>query len=235
MSTKRSIVSARKRTPVASKSWKENLRQACLHRVRQRRSSPEALTDNEDMLSPRLLVEHELREHGVMLISPFADRNQQHFTPQVVDHHISEEELFELLQEVEEEMQRSDGLYLEEMIKNARDQEQYLENQIADYQQWEESKTVQASIQVLCPICQEANLTKTPNGDIVCPNHMDGSCAFYLADKQGTSLFDLRERLRQAYEQHNAHHCQNSLCFEITPETSELLALCSACDTMIRV
>ena len=235
MSTKRRVVSARKRTPVASKSWKENLRQACLYRARQRRSSPEALTD-QDMLSPRLLIEDELRQHGVKLISPCMDRNQQQSTPQKsVDHYISEEELFELLQEVEDEMQRSDAIHLEEMIEIARDEEQYLENQIADYELWEESKMIEGSpVQVLCPICQEANLTNTPNGDIICPNHMDESCSFCLAEGQPVSLFHLRQRLRQACEQHGAH-CQNSLCFEITSDTSNLIANCSVCHMTIYI
>jgi hypothetical protein len=148
------------------------------------------------------------------------------------NHYISEEELFELLQEVEEEMQRSE----EEMHQLlAREREHELEQQVQDFeeQQEQDAATIDSSlwnttvpIAVLCPICKEANLSETRQGVILCPNHMDGSCPFELRAGNGDArqhgltltLENLCQQLRYAYEQH-ALYCHDYLSFEVHDNT----------------
>lgn len=150
------------------------------------------------------------------------------------NHYISEEELFELLQEVEEEMQRSE----EEMYQLlAREREYELEQQVQDFEQQQEQEQEAAStdvslwnftaapVAVLCPICKEANLSETMQGGILCPNHMDGSCPFELRAGNGhglalaLTLENLCQQLRYAYEQH-ALYCHDYLSFEVSTTTA---------------
>jgi hypothetical protein len=145
------------------------------------------------------------------------------------NHYISEEELFELLQEVEEEMQRSE----EEMYQMlARERENELEQQVQDFeeqQQEQEAASINSSswnnavpLAVLCPICKEANLSETMQGGILCPNHMDGSCPFELRAGNGDAhqhglaltLENVCQQLRWVYEQH-ALYCHDYLSFEV--------------------
>ena len=149
------------------------------------------------------------------------------------NHYISEEELFELLQEVEEEMQRSE----EEMRQLlAREREHELEQQVQDFEehQAQEAASIDSSLwnntvplAVLCPICKEANLSETMQGGILCPNHMDGSCPFELRAGNGDdarqhgltlTLETICQQLRYAYEQH-ALHCHDCLSFEVHDNT----------------
>jgi hypothetical protein len=181
------------------------------------------------------------------------------------NHYISEEELFELLQEVEEEMQRSE----EEMHQLlAREREHELEQQVQDFeeQQEQDAATIDSSlwnttvpIAVLCPICKEANLSETRQGVILCPNHMDGSCPFELRAGNGDArqhgltltLENLCQQLRYAYEQH-ALYCHNYLSFEVhdntmiheehqqqqqegQAENTSLVAVCPACETRMQL
>jgi hypothetical protein len=166
MSTKRSV--AKKSNQTASKAWKEQLRQACLGRAQLRRwrHCSNQDNDNDDGLSPRAMVEEELFQRGISLVSPSlaeapaADGAQSFWwpvSPREIDdgknemedfsmdvvgktktnYHITEEELFQLLEEVEEEMQRQDALRLEEVLEMKRDEELFLQNQIADFEYWQ--------------------------------------------------------------------------------------------------
>lgn len=295
----------RKRTPTACKTWKENLRRACLDRARRRRSHPRQSPDanhnngnnnnNMDDADGRAMVEEELRQQGISVISPCMDRSNnnsnnnnidqmraydspsrdldlegygysQNINRQQVDvdsatsatsepnnepnvnHFISEEELFELLEQVEEEIQRTDALRLEEVLQLADNEQTMLEEQVRDFEEWQAteqslSEHVQQS-SVLCPVCREANLSETMQGGIICPNHMDGSCPLELTPtattvnahhndhghgqqydhgqqygQHGLTLHHLCEQLRMAYEEH-ASYCQDYLSFEVTTSTT---------------
>jgi hypothetical protein len=268
-------VPARKRTPTACKTWKEKLRLACLDRARRRRrhdhDRDSFLNDGNDyegdemdgdILPPaRALLEEELRQQGITVISPcinmdsrFEQQQQQLQQQQMMNtdscsspsrdvsnndrvtddnnneihanHYISEEELFELLQEVEEEMQRGEE-EMHQLLANERELE--LEQQVQEFEQQKEAAFAESSSwntvkplaprAVLCPICKEANLSETMQGGIVCPNHIVGSCPFELrgghAQRQhGLTLTRLCQQLRRAYEQH-AKYCHDFLSFEV--------------------
>lgn len=322
MSSKQTILASdrKKRTPASaskSKSWKENLRRACIHRVREQQQkrqhrliSPESERpqsrnsnnynsisydddDNSAIMPARLMIEEEMRQQGIGVASPCVVANGDsgqydgEAIPSVEDYFISEEELFDLLAEVEEEIERTEALRLEEELELARNEQLNLEDQIAEYEQWEEqlreedggdnaamSRAVAAgevswsgrhvNVNVLCPICRECTLTETPRGDIVCPNHMDGSCPMQLlapsrqqrkqhAHQHSSfppplTLHELRRRLSFAYEQHSSFcaSCPEQLVFDLvtntntnmqeeTPTRTTLLATCHNCNVRIPV
>lgn len=93
-----------------SPSWKDALKQECLERARQKRQ--EAIWKSRLRQTARQLVEDELRESGVAIVrgdhlpmpSPLDTSSMSE------DYTISEAELYELMQEVEEELQRDGEL-----------------------------------------------------------------------------------------------------------------------------
>jgi hypothetical protein len=115
-------------------------------------------------------------------------------------------------------------------------EQMYLRNQIADFEQWEETKTNDTAIeeQVLCPICQTSDLITTPDLHVICPGE---SCSFLLE----TTITDrplpmLREQLRRAHEEH-AKACTANLHFEtrVYDGQNTLVASCESCTLMYTV
>ena len=250
---------ARKITPVASKTWKENLRRACLDRARRGRSciTTNILDQNNQVensgvsAAARGMIEDELRQREIAIHSLCSeDRFQLTRGHDPADcsmdtveeeplrdaevpranHFITEEELFELLAEVEEEIEREEALRLEERIRHEME---YLHDQVSDFERWEETKQHDTpfSIAVLCPICYEDNLVQSSDRSIVCPNYMDGSCSMQL-ESIGLTLPDLQERMRASLEEHS-FYCHYCLSFHI--QKGHLLATCSSCDTTIEL
>ena len=238
-----------------SKTWKEKLRTACLDRAREKRRRTPVKKVHEQVQSARLLIEKEMIEQGIVLSSPCTvspDVDSMEETPRLsspetphASDFISEEELFELLSQVEAELEKVDTLQLEEMLEFVHGDQMDLEERIADYQEWEESSKTQQVEAVLCPICSECNLLQSlPSHRLVCPNHMDGSCDFDLPNPNNLSLQDLRERLHLAYE-HHASYCLGSLSFRVLNDSStddtachrreNLIAQCSTCGTSIPI
>jgi len=235
-----SAVPARKITPTASKVWKDNLRRACLDRARsrRRRNAPAAAA-----AAARYMVEEELRQQGIALRSPCTTQDLVESADQMMEvvtdvpkanHFISEDELFELLEEVEEEIERTEAERLDDMIQQVQNEQQYLEDQIVEYEKWEENnKLAQAAadnrLAVPCPICQDENLLQSDNHSIVCPNHMDGSCTMQL-DNADLNLIDLQAIIQAAFEAHSAS-CHDCLSFHICE--GRLLATCAVCETLM--
>ena len=266
---------AQKITPVtASKTWKENLRRACLDRARQRCR----LLDYEDAASPavkrttnpniRQIIEEELREQSVAIRAPcFSDDQTDHNNQKngdsstsaenimmVLDqlgsdneqgasentkepqaqHYISEEDLYELMYELEQEMELEKAFLVDDMLQNAENERRYLEEQVIDYEQWEEIMHPQSNDVVPCPVCHEENLVLTEDGrTIICPNTMDGLCSLIIpcsvnkgSTNELTTLHDLQSRLRQAYEAHSLR-CHHFLTFHM--RDGQLCAYCLAC------
>jgi hypothetical protein len=262
----------RKGTPVACKAWKENLRTACLNRAR-RLSTPRTAENAslcvEDVQPVRLLVENEMIEQGVLLMSSSWDAQYPNTTPSLslvdtVDmengtseevpairrtpnahHFISEEELFALLEEVEAELEKQETQQVEDALVFAQSDELDLIERIADYQEWEATRT-ESNEYVSCPLCCEAHLLQMfPDRRIVCPNHMDESCLLDLSNSLQFSLDDLKERLRVVYEQH-AMRCGGNLVFQILTDSSTddrmvvsrenvLFAVCRNCQTNMSI
>ena len=263
--SKQHVVSVRKGTP--SKTWKENLRRACLDRVRQisRSRKTTGETKNNSVQPARLLVEREMVQQGISLLSPcttsrhnvsFEEDNtamvllaEEHgdddddSAPQA-NHYISEQELFELLEEVEAEIEKAETLRIDEVLQYEERGQLDLEERISEFQTWsEESLKIRESYEtVLCPICCESNLQQdTSTGRIVCPNVMDGSCSFDLPNQHKILLETLKEFLRVVLEEHGSY-CNERLSFYVArgvngadsmiqDQDGLLIASCYSCGT----
>jgi Replication protein A interacting C-terminal len=220
----------RRITPTSShKRWKESIRQACLARVRQRQ-----LQQHEETASE--MIENELRRHSWrvqddIMEGVVARSNDRQEAALRASHFLSEAELFELLEEVENEMQLNNEQHLEEILHQAQNEMQYWEHQVTDYEQWQSDQQKIESTAVLCPICQDANLTQHSDGSILCPNAMDGSCSARLTFD--SSLPELQHMIRSTYEEHSLH-CHNHLVFRVADD-SRLVATCSSCNALAYV
>jgi hypothetical protein len=224
----------KRKTPTASKSWKDGVRQACFRRLRQQRRGPQSSRDSMRVFSARAALEQELTNRGIALISPCqegVESVRRRLDPCVAaSHFITEDELFELLQEVEDEMQRTESLHLEEMFSLQRDEEEFMQNQIADFEHWQESQD-QTECGVLCPLCQECYVSfSSADTLLVCPNRMDGSCSFQIAASSQRPLETLKEQLQLLFDQHSTF-CEHTLRFECIPtnDRAQIIATCSSC------
>jgi hypothetical protein len=148
-------------------------------------------------------------------------------------HWISEEELYELLEEVEQEMDREQDLLVDDIMQRAENERRYLEEQVHDYEQWEEIMDQQQDDFVPCPVCHADHLILTDNGQtIICPNTMDNCCSLIIPcasnrrNNERVTLRELQAILNQVYEAHSLH-CQQSLTFHM--QNGHLCANCSAC------
>ena len=214
---------------------------------------------NDDI---RSLVEQELRQQGVDLVtlqdvshcdvyqakhSPSCQpQNGEHENCHVMNddcHFLSEEELYELLQDVEEELRRSEEILLEEILEQEQRQMEEMEQQIADYQAWEDSLALNGGEQdvVICPVCCEAMLRQPSPTKISCSND---ACHFQLCG-QTLSLADLKDKLQYACEKHSSVGCPCTLTMDILPSndyTEDLMQVnghlfgsCLDCDAMILI
>lgn len=258
---KRIVANTRKETPLSSKEWKKNLRRACLLRAvhRRRGSTPNSGSrlhnnDYESWTNPyseaRMLLEDEIQQYGIAVSSPCQPR-MLHSTllnniceSQELPYEMSEDEFIELLEEIERDIERAAALRLEEEIDRIyNDDQEYLEYQISQFEVEENNDDVNDKQQrVLCPLCQEAYITQTScatfteDPDLVCPNFMDGSCAFRLSGRTGLTTEILRYRLSQAYTAHS-EYCNGDLSIRLTTDaaTSDLHGLCELCSSNIVV
>lgn len=151
-------------------------------------------------------------------------------------HFISEEELYELLEEIEREMEREQALLVDDMLERVENERQYFEESVIDFQHWEEMQHHQDDA-VPCPICHQANLMLSGDGSmIICPNSMDGSCSLELCNDPRNSnlqtLHDLRHKLQQVYEEHSLQ-CHHFLTF--SSQNGRLQANCSACLSSVQL
>jgi len=231
----------------------------------------------------KILVEEELRAKGVSVFStpqPGGEGSIPHygaaealFSSQqiggggdgsMVDHNdhgyeysISMDEVYGLLKDVEEEMQREEARLLEEL--KAMEQQQILEQrrmeeQIADFEQHSTMQmqqqyqhpavstgntvTTGSSDTLTCPVCNAGNLIRTPANVIICPNTDNGQCNLRLdVTCEGLSLANLRELLCRACSEHGATGCTGTLRFRSADQfgMTTLMAGCETCNasTMI--
>eukprot|EP01083_Nonionella_stella_P041238 111826_1 len=156
----------RRPTPKATSSsgaWKDALKRDCILRAREKRqalvrsfrkqNSPLISTPGSPMATAREVVEQELRVSGVKLstLSPLISRDFMmidgmtgNTSRQILfeKHMIDEEELLQLMHEVEEELQRDEERLGDEAMEIERRDEEHrygFEQQIADFEAWEES------------------------------------------------------------------------------------------------
>ena len=222
---------------------------------------------NSDNEMVRSVVEQELRQQGVAVVTPGKMKTtssvssptttilptQEAITPNnsqvFMDssepdecYDLSEEELYELLKEVEEEIRRNEEELLEEVLEQERCQQEEIEQQIAEFEEWEESLAMHEMNPkecVICPICCESMLQRSCNKTF-CPNE---ACPLQLDDNQGLSLAELKERLRLAFEDHS-HHCGGTLIFEMgrsgknldsTQDKQTLVGSCHYCSSSFKI
>jgi hypothetical protein len=200
------------------RGWKEDLRQSCLIQARKKRRT-----------SALHVVEHELGHYRVQVASavntpdrPSSSSQQQNNVDNEEDYLISEDEWIELLEEVENEIERSN------VEQHALEQERYeelhthLEEQIADYELWSNREEEEG---VVCPVCNNADLIQNHSGEVVCPC---GLCAVNLGKKR---LDSLRQTLQRAYEDHSIY-CGGPLTFRVASASDGetcIEAVCSEC------
>ena len=203
-----------RRSPPAA--WKESLRKACLDRARQRWMHKDQ--QQEHNYTANQIIAWEMQQKGVSVTGDSAqdDKDWQRSHDGFC---MTEEEWIDLLDQVEGELER---------IRNEQEIEQqddYLDHQIASYE------ASQHDSGTICPICWDGRLTLTPGNDIVCPNHMGGSCSMRLpvvtVNGQG-SLQLLRETLQQTI-QHHSLACHGPVSFQLGPDGTCLIANCSVC------
>jgi Ca2+-binding EF-hand superfamily protein len=130
MARMQSTSSLKKSVGSVSKKWKETIRKAVLHKLIAacRSISPE--------LQLRHIVEEQMFQHVMNVVSERVETASIINLPNA-NHYITEEELYGLLQQVDEELQhnRLEAL-LEEMMDIATLQ---LNEQVADFELWEQS------------------------------------------------------------------------------------------------
>mmetsp|Transcript_28509 Transcript_28509/g.66224 ORF Transcript_28509/g.66224 Transcript_28509/m.66224 type:complete len:206 (-) Transcript_28509:619-1236(-) len=132
---------------VVSPSWKETLKQSCIERARRKRNELLHAKRSADPVV-RMLVEEELEECGVSVVSeiPNSQTTTDSTGADVIpdEFAISEDEMYALMQEVEDELQRNEDRSQEELdaiLSFKQWDEQYkfeeLAAQIAEYEEWE--------------------------------------------------------------------------------------------------
>lgn len=199
----------------ASKRWKDKIRRSCITRLKQ---------GNLTEMTPQTLINEELHRHGVEVTPCRLDMEIETDDPVGVENYLMEEDLFDLLEEVEQEMAKADAILLQEGLDLKEQEEEYLASRISEY--YEEDRHENG---VFCPVCQQCNLVETDDG-VVCPNAMDGeSCSVRLATP---SLEDLKLHLQRAYEQHS-QDCEGVL--EFTSSLNGLLTACTLCERTVRI
>lgn len=123
---------------------------------------------------------------------------------------------------------------MEEMELCERLNAQHIEDQIAEFEDWEASRLNDL---VLCPVCKNANLIPLSEYGLVCPNHVNGWCSLRLERSEEIILLsNLRERLRTAYEVHSCT-CSGPLEFATRESYNGviLVATCSMCDSNVSI
>jgi hypothetical protein len=141
-------------------------------------------------------------------------------------YNMSEEEWVLLLEEIEHELEEA------AMDRQLQDQDTFLEDQIAYYEQLHENENDESMV-VLCPVCQEARLVQTAANEIVCPNSMDGSCSMRLTRCSSTLLI-LKELLRSTIE-HHSMACTGLASFDVDGTGSYIRATCTVCQGSIQL
>jgi hypothetical protein len=167
---------------------------------------------------------------------------------------LTEDDLFEILREVEEEL-RIDGklntcrshracyhisfsrlrvIYLTEELlfeEVLEAENEYLESQINDYEKWEGAMDPEGCVP--CPICKTSFLIASPEQEIGCS---DEFCPLRIrsADVEQPLVF-FKDELRMLHESHSSQ-CSDALAFSISSSThgSALLAACDSCKRLHR-
>lgn len=233
--------------------WKEDLRRACLERARQsrldlvrrKRGQLPTQSDNEEELSPLMMVMEECQNQKVGVntsTNTFNTVNRddnQNFGAMELDktlldsgdHTLTEDDLFEILREVEEELRLDEEIFLEEVLKAEDD---FIEDTVADYEHWQETK--KCDEQIPCPICQTSKLAiDSLRAEIYCT---DEFCPFRKrAEMVQAPLAFFRDQLSRIHEIHS-DKCSSPIRFQIRSASNGgciLMVICEACNLSYEV
>lgn len=209
----------------------------CLEKARRRRR--EEAHNRRRTLMARMVIEEELEETGISVMDTTIESFESDAAAD--EYAISEAELYELMQEVEDELQR-DGEFLcvigvfpfsklivvavearcyEEAEEAERLQQEQLDAQIAEYEEWEEH----ANDRVVCPLCFEGEILERPK-QFQCER-----CGVCVDRQHQFGIAALRERLEDVYVEHGSS-CQATLHMALdgAEDGNRLVALCDTCN-----
>jgi len=188
-----------------------------------------------------------MRKNGSMIhgVNLFVDENSNR-SGENEKNFISEEELYELMQEVEEELCREQEARIQHEINTVEAEEErkmgFVEEQIDAFQSEADVMMDFENVVVPCPLCQAGSLIQdTNNGNIYCQHYcQDASMSSINTTRKCklllngvTSLEYLRGKLFQAYEEHSLS-CSGVLQFDLCRKSfnvndSNLVAYCNNC------
>lgn len=206
------MIASQKRT--ISESRKHDLRSACLKRIRTNSwKTPDKVNDDSIIRPIRTIIEDEMRRSGVFLESPCSeDNNNSNNMNRLLEnggceedmdvtrlnddycprsnHFMTEDELFELLEELEDEIHTQQPIDYDAIFDMAQKD---FEDQVADFEQWESNDFEQLQ-SFLCPLCCSANLCILQSGTLICcPNQP--SCSMFVDQLHNLAWQEVRNRL----------------------------------------
>ena len=140
-----------------------------------------------------------------------------------------------------------EDLFVEQVLEEEQNEQLYLQDQIEDFEQWEESNRMGSAsddVGVWCPMCQLSMLLLSDDADRVvhftCPN-ASCSCRFETTTLMAEHPVDnLREKLRTTIEDH-ARTCSCFLrfadqdCNHDGHARKRLVASCDVCGSVATV
>eukprot|EP00980_Cylindrotheca_fusiformis_P003137 scaffold721_cov131-Cylindrotheca_fusiformis.AAC.27 len=143
---------------------------------------------------------------------------------------LTEDDLFEILREVEEELRADDETFLEEVLEA---EDNYLQNEINDYEKWEDAMEPDSC--VACPLCKTSFLTFATEKGIVCS---DDFCPLRIGSRDAEHeepLTSLKCKLEMLHESH-ASYCCDALEFTVSSCKNGVVlqARCQSCNIVHR-
>lgn len=253
----KSVICVSKRKNDVIRSWKEQVRDACLRRVwLSRQHQRDGRYEDEiekrrcdnglivSTISPRMLLEEELRERGVNVESPCHQQETFCFSEEDVamedavsnneesqdinPYTMTEDEFLTLLEDIESELAvRLAEEQWERENEMMQEQIAYFESQTSDQQH-------------PCPLCAASLLSvfhSDGSTEIFCNGRFDRPCSFRLAAGV-TTLDGLKQRMEAANTAH-LDYCasgatNNDTTYRLAysnPSPAILTASCRACGT----
>ncbi|CAJ1930329.1 unnamed protein product [Cylindrotheca closterium] len=151
-------------------------------------------------------------------------RNMQDTFSDWDGHNLTDDDLYDILLEIEEELKVDDEMLLEEVLEEERTS---LEYQVNEYEDWEYDMDEEE--RVVCPLCTASYLRLSPTGDICCS---DNYCPMRVKpNDQSKPLLAFKNDLGRIFEEHS-RNCNDQLVLRVcTNENGITLVMsCNSCD-----
>jgi len=137
---------------------------------------------------------------------------------------LTDDDLYDLLLEIEEELRLDDEVLLEEVLEEERTS---LEYQVNEYEDWE--FCLHQEGRVVCPLCTASCLCLSQTGDIYCD---DEYCPMRIRPfDQRNPLLAFKNYLGELFEEHSKR-CQDQLVFTACTNQKgvSVFAFCTSCN-----